>query len=229
MATIGLLTCTGGRPEAFALCERWIAAQTVPPDRWVVVDDVETPTACTMGQTVIRPEPYWQPDGPCTLGRNMLVGLDHIDADVVVIIEDDDHYDPSWLETCAACGPSELMGEGWTTYYNVQTRRWHTHGNTSHASMCATAFGYELLDDVCGIVSRMGDDPFIDCQMWHELRAHGRIMSSSHVLGIKGLSGRAGAGNGHTRSLEWSNADIPGTFLRELIGDDADAYLKFHH
>jgi len=180
-----------------------------------------------MGQTVIRRTPYWSPDGPCTLGRNMLAGLERMRTDVVCMLEDDDYYGPQWIETVAACGAHQLIGEGASTYYNVCTRHWYTHGNTSHASMCATAFGRELIDDVCEVVLSMGDKPFIDCQLWHELRAHGCIMFSSHVLGIKGLPGRPGAGNGHSRSLEWSNNDVGGNFLRELIGDDAEVYAGY--
>jgi hypothetical protein len=51
---IVLVTPTGDRPEAFALCEKYVASQTVKPDVWIVVDDGEVPAVCTMKQHYIR-------------------------------------------------------------------------------------------------------------------------------------------------------------------------------
>ena len=51
---IQLLTPTGMRPEAFALCERWMAAQTYDgPCTWFVVDDGAVPLKLT-------PPPGWR-------------------------------------------------------------------------------------------------------------------------------------------------------------------------
>jgi hypothetical protein len=66
---VTLLTVTGGRPEAWGLCKRWMAAQTVQPDRWIIVDDVgDVPEA------TIQVTPRWQP-GQNTQARNLLAGL----------------------------------------------------------------------------------------------------------------------------------------------------------
>ena len=40
---ITIVTPTGDRPLAFALCQHWMMNQTVKPDQWIVVDDGKTP------------------------------------------------------------------------------------------------------------------------------------------------------------------------------------------
>ena len=72
------ITPTGGRPEAFLLCEMWMARQTRQPDLWIVVDDVEPQTSCTMNQIHIAPTEPWN-DGPSTQHRNILLALDYIE------------------------------------------------------------------------------------------------------------------------------------------------------
>lgn len=79
-----LLTATGARPEAWALCEQWMARQDYAgPVHWVIVDDGETPQPITFSRdgwtlTVIRPLPRWK-QGMNTQCRNMLAGLEKID------------------------------------------------------------------------------------------------------------------------------------------------------
>ena len=228
--SIALLTCTGGRPEAFALAERWVAHQTRQPDQWIVVDDVEEPTELTMGQFLVRPKRLWEPGGPCTLAHNMLLGLEAITSDIVVVWEDDDYYGPDWLATVAgwlSSPESCLVGEGQTYYYHVGSRRYHRHGNLTHASLCATAFKHRMIHPVCDIIIRNGPSPFIDHQLWRRL--DGQIYDTHNVIGIKGRSGRPGAGRGHCDDGHWSNWDFTGAHLRQLIGADAEAYLPFYN
>jgi hypothetical protein len=227
--TIALLTCTGGRPDSFRLAERWVANQTRHPDQWVVVDDVEEPTELTMGQTLVRPEPFWDPDGGPTLARNMLAGLKVVDADIIVVLEDDDYYGPEWLDTVATWLTHSLtclVGESKTIYYHVTSRRHHRHGNTTHASLCATAFKRHLVKPICNIINKVAPSPFIDHQIW--ARLEGQLYDTHHVVGMKGLAGRPGAGRGHCDDGYWSNFDFTGDYLRGLIGWDANAYLDFY-
>ena len=95
-----LITPTGGRPEAFALCERWMGRQTYRGDvQWIVVDDCEEATVVTMGQTVIRPQPWWKLGAPTTQYANVRAALELVKHDKIVHIEDDDWYGPTYLET----------------------------------------------------------------------------------------------------------------------------------
>src|SRR5690606_8566975 len=75
-----LLSATGARPEAWAICERLMARQDYAgPVRWVIVDDGPEPQPVTFQRDgwvleVVRPEPYWQP-GQNTQARNLAAGL----------------------------------------------------------------------------------------------------------------------------------------------------------
>ena len=62
---ITILTPTGARPEGFALCEKYIAGQTVLQYfnlDWIVVDDCYPETKCTMGQRYVRATRDWNKD-----------------------------------------------------------------------------------------------------------------------------------------------------------------------
>jgi hypothetical protein len=225
--TIGLLTLTGGRPEAFALCERWIQGQTIGHDQWVVVDDVADATEVTMGQTVLRPEPFWH-EGERTLNRNFQAGLPEMDTDIILMIEDDDYYSPCWLETVRdhfATSDDLIVGEGWTTYYNVATLRYLCNSNNKHASLCATAFRREITTGVLAILrSLKAKSPFVDSPIWTAYRCNGTIWDTDHVIGIKGMPGRPGCGKGHRESLRWPSTDPAYNNLVAWLGEDAEVY-----
>ena len=60
-----LLTATGARPQAWAICERLMAAQDYAgPVTWIIVDDGPEPQPVTFERAgwrlvVIRPAPLW--------------------------------------------------------------------------------------------------------------------------------------------------------------------------
>lgn len=222
-----LLTATGMRPEAWALCQKFMHRQTYTgPVRWVIVDDGEQAQAVKFkkrGWTleVIRPEPFWQP-GANTHGRNLLAGLSVIGADErIVFIEDDDWYSSDWLQVVdKALGKAELVGEGFARYYNVVQRKYRMHENSQHASLCSTAIRGNALNTLRS-VCRPGIE-FIDMLLW---QAHGdrHVFKGESVVGIKGLPGRAGIGIGH-RSDFFGDIDLTGEVLESWIGADADLY-----
>ncbi len=231
MPSLTLLTPTGGRPQAWALCQRWMAAQDYAgPVRWLIVDDGEAEQPVTFDRDgwrleIIRPEPRWQP-GQNTQARNLLAGLAQVEPDSrLLIIEDDDHYAPDWLSTAsAALSAGELIGETRARYYNLTTRYWREHGNEHHASLCATGVAgpaLRMLHDCCLLPTR-----FIDLTLWRNYRGRRQLLSGHRVTGMKGLPGRAGIGIGHAQDfVRGSRPDPQGAVLRGWIGGDAEAYL----
>jgi len=222
-----LLTATGARPEAFALCERWMAAQDYPGRvRWVIVDDGPDPQHVTLARDgwtieVIRPTPLWEP-GQNTQARNLLAGLEVIGEDArVVCIEDDDHYAPGWLTHIdAELDHAELVGEGMARYYNVALRVGRQLNNMLLASLCSTAVrgrAIETLREAC-----QSSERFIDIGLWR-LHPSRHVFSGHRVTGIKGLPGRGGIGMGHRPEFS-GTPDPDGRLLREWIGDDAMHY-----
>lgn len=223
-----LLTATGARPEAFALCQRWMMRQTYAgPVRWIIVDDGPTPQPIHFKRAgweleVIHPQPLWRP-GQNTQARNLLAGLDACDASAsVLFIEDDDHYAPAWLETCAReLQHAELVGEISARYYNIASRKGRHLGNTRHSSLCSTAMRGAALDTF-RIVCSPGVK-FIDMNLWKR-HPDRHLFRGSSVTGIKGLPGRSGIGMGHRQSFTGAN-DPDLALLRQWIGNDAECYL----
>lgn len=224
---ITLLTATGARPEAWAICERLMAAQDYAGTvRWVIVDDGPEPQPVTFQRdgwcvVVIRPRPYWQP-GQNTQARNLLAGLAAIgEGERVVVIEDDDHYAPDWLSHAAAMlEQAELVGEVRARYYNVAMRRGREMGNSRHASLCCTAMRGAALETFRQACRR--SPKFIDLELWR--RHPSRHLFEGHrVTGIKGLPGRGGIGVGHRQTFQ-GTPDPDGTLLRDWIGEDARLY-----
>lgn len=223
-----LLTATGARPAAWALCERWMARQDYSgPVRWIIVDDGPEPQPVTFRRdgwqlVLVRPSPHWAP-GQNTQARNLLKGLAAVDpADNLAIIEDDDWYAPDWLSAVAAeLQHAELVGEHRARYYNVQQRRGRQLVNTGHASLCSTAMRGSALQDFADACRAR--PKFIDLELWRRPRDR-RLFGGHRVVGIKGLPGRGGIGMGHDPEFR-GEADASGALLRDWIGEDAEVYL----
>lgn len=223
-----LLTATGARPRAFALCERWMAAQDYTgPVRWLVVDDGQEPQPVAFQREgwaveVIRPAPAWKP-GQNTQARNLLAGLAHCcSTDRVVVIEDDDHYAPDWLTHVAGeLDRAELVGESHARYYNLPRRIGRQLPNAGHASLCSTAVRGRAVDALRKACQ--SSPKFIDLSLWRRFQDK-HLFGGHRVVGIKGLPGRGGIGIGHKEQFRGTH-DPDGALLKQWIGDDARAYL----
>jgi hypothetical protein len=227
-----LLTATGCRPDAWALCERWMARQTYAgPVRWVIVDDGEVMQPIAFARTgwdlvIVRPQPLWTP-GDNTQARNLLAGLACLDQRYgCVFIEDDDWYATDWLEFCAAnLRRAEIIGETRARYYNVRTRQGRELDNMNHASLCSTALrgrGYRVLEAACRTQHK-----FIDLALWSRMQSR-KLFAGHRVVGIKGLPGRGGIGVGHKDTFSGTH-DPDGVLLRSWIGSDAEVYGEPGH
>lgn len=222
-----LLTATGARPQAWAICERLMARQDYTGAvRWIIVDDGPEPQPVTFQRDgwaleVIRPTPAWKP-GKNTQAINLLAGLAHCSAtDRVVVIEDDDHYAPDWLtHVDAQMDRAELVGECRARYYSVPLKRGRQLNNAGHASLCSTAVRGRAIDALrraCQSAPK-----FIDLQLWRRF-PHRHLFGGHRVTGIKGLPGRGGIGMGHSPDFR-GTADPDGSLLRSWIGADAELY-----
>ena len=231
-STVTLVTCTGDRPEAFALCERWMARQSVRWDQWVVLCDGQEPTRCTVPLQELSywPELRGKPSMPRKLGR--AIERELIRGDVVMFIEDDDWYAPDYVEAMA--GPlafHSVVGEGKAIYYNVAWRAWKCHGNMGHASFCQTVIRRSMLRMIGGLIARGGGDPFVDGQLWKERWTNSLVLdpeiTGRRCIGIKSMPGRPGYGSGHTER-RGTIPDPKLERLRDLIGADVQHYAPFY-
>lgn len=230
--TITALTCACSRPEAWALCESYMKRQTIQPIQWLVLDDDNPKSECTLGQDYH----YW-PDlkgrGSMTKKIRRALELNLIKGDAIAFIENDDYYAPKYIERLSEWLQGfDLVGEGRAVYYNVQYRFWFDHGNLQHSSLCGTAIKrslFHVLNRSCNT-----DDPFVDWRVWRAANVRKRVydpvkQGERLVIGIKGMPGKAGYGTGHKiKDISPNVIDKDLSKLTSLIGDDAKAYEKFY-
>lgn len=222
---ISVITPTADRPRGIALCERYMARQTVQPDEWIVADGGQVPAKLTMGQIHLH-EP--SPPGAANLAANILRALDAVTGDAVVIFEDDDYYRPDHIAACVA-GLKRWSAYGCPRllYFNVEHRCWVQMANRG-AALCQTAFRAELIQDM----RRAAQDAIvagsfgIDGRFWSS-RTH-MANGAQTVIGIKGLAGTPGLGIGHRPKSKpgrrWQ-PDPEMNVLRQMIGADVENYL----
>lgn len=231
---ITVVTCAGDRPEAFALCEKYIARQTLKPFQMIVLDDGQVPLTPTLGQEYF----HWADvRGRASLVRKLrrIMTEKMVKGDALVFWEDDDWYSPDYLEWVAkGLAGYSIWGEGRALYYTVRGRYWFEHVNLTHASLCATAIrkdAYAWLLHQCTV----SEEPFLDVRLWNRTPFTTKVIDpfrnpqrKRRSVGIKAMPGRQGYGGGH-RGRDRSAKDDPD--MRELIsliGDDAQAYAPFY-
>lgn len=224
-----VLTTTGCRPLAFAICARWMARQTYAgPVRWIVVDDGEEPTnipELPEGWTVdvVRPEPFWQP-GDLTQPRNLVAGLrvaETLDAPVV-IVEDDDYYPADYLEVMARrLLAHELVGSGPQRWCNVRLQTWGEY-SASWPWTSGMAFRPSVIPHMIAIASTRA--AYIDRDGWKLWTGDKAYFADGRLVGIKGLPGRPGYMPCHHRRQ--GNNDLGLRRLRRWIGNDVEVYLR---
>lgn len=245
--TITLITPTADQPTGIALLEKYMAAQTVPFDQWIVSDDGAEKATLNMNQQHLKwPRTFEQGQ---SLASNIIRALGHANGtrmgrggDIILIIEHDDFYASNHIEVQVE-NLSNALATGCTTqrYYNVQHRCWREMKNVG-TSLCNTAFRKALISTMASAAQRAFDRRAIglDRMFWDVVMRKGFNLSGSPcmrahslhsvhtVVGIKGLPGRAGLGIGHRPQLRpgaWTQ-DRDGTQLREWTGAAAANYLE---
>lgn len=199
---VSLITCTGGRPEAFGLVEKYIASQTFKNFEWIVVDDYDVPTKCTQNQIYVRGPEAWEP-GKNTQRSNMNAALDVVQGDFIFIIEDDDFYAPNYITTMMSnFSHSSLVGISNSRYYKVDMPGYATLGNYLHASLSQTAFSRNLLSAMRAAVN--SGHFYFDIELWKAARNSQvpltLIANSILSIGVKGMPGKPGLTPGHRQN-----------------------------
>ncbi len=227
--TITAITCACTRPEAWKLCEGYMARQTRKPDQWLCLDDGEEPSVCTMGQEYYY-LPHCRGRGSMTKKLAIAFSAGLVRGDACIIFENDDYYAPAWIEWCEdKLQRLDLVGEGKALYYNVRSRWWFEHQNMRHASLCATAFKRAVYSTV--ISQALNPDPFIDDRLWRRYAGPKKVFTNTPrlVVGMKAMPGCAGYGSGHNGEPgEGCHRDSDMRKLTEQIGEDAKLYEEFY-
>jgi hypothetical protein len=225
-----LLTATADQPTGLRLLERFIAAQTLTPTQWIVIDDGDVPATVTAGQQLLR-----RSRGAATpaesLCLNLLEGVDAAPPDhALVFIEHDDYYAPGYLAAVReALAQGPIAGGRTLTYYHVGRRAWH-ECMWGMPALCQTALAPShrpmLVTVLRDCLAQQSHN--VDRNLWraYGLRP-GRIrFDGTLMVGMKGLPGRPGIGLGHQPdALRW-HPDPDGTALTALVGAELAAEYR---
>lgn len=223
-----LITPTQDRLLSFSFCTEFMQRQSYTGDvTWIICDSgqihIETPTIKNWN-IIHKKFDYINTN---TQKKNILSGLEECNFnEKTIIIEDDDFYHENWLKTISdALDEAELAGETYAKYYNLKTHTFQRHKNNRHASLCATGIkgnnAHQQLISVCNT-----DVRFIDMDLWSKFQGPKKLLfESSLVIGMKGLYGNSGLGEGHIRLRGRDSNNF--AKLRNWIGDEwTDKYIK---
>lgn len=218
-----VVTCTGGRPELFALCRRWVERQTMAPTRWLVTTDCGDHPDAPSADIVRIPDDFdvAQVGTPSRATRALVYALRLVEPDsAVVIMEDDDWYGPRYIAELMA-SPRWMSHQLSMWLYQVPSRQ---YVNVDYPMPVEGMLGFKA-----GNVSRVIE--------WILKKPRPPIDSDplpmQQLVQIKGagfgLPGRRGATKKHIpghHKLKGLHEDLDLSVFRSLLGDDADAYLR---
>lgn len=234
---VTLITTTGFRADAFALCRKYLERQTYKGKvQWIIVHDdgkyKETEPFQSIHNhnieiTDIFAKKIWRP-GINTQRNNLDEALSKIEGEYVLFWEDDDHYCVNYVEKMVALLKIfPVVGEGNAKYYNVRGKCYREMLNYSHASLCQTGFHKFQLDLVDRAIN--SGELYIDNVLWKLVRdekvPHLLFNDLNLCIGIKGMPGRSGIGTGHKPT--GYTPDGLGFKLKQWIGQDYDLYIPF--
>ncbi len=237
---IALLTPVHNRRKTFPFIEHYItrAIKGCPADweiTWIVVDDGTEPITPTCNQVYIRLEPF--PDHQYTPAKsfvyNVRTGLEYIKEykfDYVHFIEDDDWRSAESLFFYQSLFNSQqyhAVGEGNAIYYHIPTRKYRLHNNSQHASLCQTAISKKGLEIMLDVIYNLEQPTYLlDLFFWQKLNYRNRnlSMTTSHVIGLKGLTPGNGIGAGHCPDWYRQTDNEKREQLQSWIGKDVQLY-----
>lgn len=219
---ITVITPTCDRPFGIRLAEKYMARQTVKPDQWIVADGGQRRAELTMGQCHIHRA---SPPGPKNLAGNMQIALSEAARDFIIVMEDDDWYDPRHIEACiAGLDRADAYGCSTLLYYHVGWRQYRRMANRG-AALCQTAFRAAIKGRMESAIAQAvaAGDYGIDGRFWQGMEE--KASGAQTVIGIKGLPGTKGLGVGHRESRMWQD-DANLSILKGWIGDDWREYAQ---
>lgn len=235
MPEIVLITPTGGRPEAFVMCQQMIQTQTVSPYRWIIIDD--SPNALDRPTTVIGEvmcaDKKWAP-GHNTQRENLNQAFETIGEPspdrLIFFIEDDDYYNSKYLEVMSGyLAHINFVGISDSRYYNLMIPGYKYMRNFSHSSLANTGFRDTERNRDLVMQAINSGHYYIDIELWkqvHSRRITNVLVSHTNLsIGIKGLPGRRGLGAGHSREGYFLDEDL--SVLENWLDGDAFMYNKF--
>lgn len=240
LADYTIVTPTGDRAVAFNRCMDMVAAQTVQPRQWVIVDDGVIP----LTEQVVLPEwvsyvrrvPH-PADPPHTLSSNMSAALEHVVSDKVLIFEDDDWYAPEYAAFLLPfLEDHDLVGLNKIRYYLLGAALWKTGTPPRHTAFAQSAFrrghAWAHLLAVCQTnFPEVRERGVLDRYWWHSFEGDKHLIADHPGLhlGLKGGFGRTGLAEGHLQTDPGYMPDADRRYLQEALGPDIARYSRWQN
>jgi hypothetical protein len=158
-----------------------------------------------------------------------LVKERHPNAELVIFIEDDDWYSPSYIEifydAWNKADRPEIFGVGETYYYHIQSRLIYHEKHPKRASAFCTGVSLKILEKM----NWPSDDySFVDIEMWSQLSGNTFMVDPPIAIGMKGhREGNFFGGAGHNdnlrgynkqdKNLAWISSMINGKYSMDML------------
>jgi glycosyltransferase involved in cell wall biosynthesis len=223
---ITVITCTGDRPEAFALLQRWMKNQMMVPKQWIVVDDGIEPLYPVREYEYIRREPT-KDDYAHTLCLNFERALENVKYDKIIVMEDDDWYSPVYIDYMSQLlDKADLVGLGNLIFYYPSIRKYMEKATVKQPAFAQTAFRKNLIPiikQICDGASKDFDlcgKGLIDSKLWaHSLDIYKRDRAVRLTTSLK-------IANGHIVPKGTIFRDpIPGGIIRRAEKKNGAEYI----
>ena len=225
------ITCTGDRPEQFAICHQLMTRQNLKPDMWIIVDDGKESLqkdGLPEYAHYIRRTPLAN-DPAHTLVPNLKIALRYVQPNArVVFIEDDDFYPADWLERASdALLAVDLAGCD-SRYYQLGENRWKIFAEEKSV-LANTALKGRALRTLRQVIAR-NNAWDVDMRLWKTFtgKKDNKILEVKNKLHPVGLKMWKTGRPGQTKS--WKSRenfidDPDRTKLKEWAGNDIAFYL----
>jgi hypothetical protein len=202
----------GDRPNLLDNCLRMMDAQTKQPDAVALINEPPKSDACD-------------------ITYRYRIGYDQLrdkNLDCILLIENDDWYDPRYIEriveTWVENGKPDLLGYNYTIYYHIHLKRWMRFEHHNRASAMNTLIKPDMNFSWCPDHER-----YTDIWLWHkcpEIHSRKIVEPLTHLcMGIKHGIGMAGGEFHSTYLNRYKNHDDNHDFLKTFMDPES---LKFY-
>jgi len=204
------------RPEFLQNCLRMINNQIVKPHIIEIVND-PPPENFLLGNKIMK--------NVCDITYRYRIGYERLKnkgLDIIALIENDDWYHPTYLETMlskwVAVGKPDLLGHDYTTYYHIKEFAHFNMNHKTRSSAMNTFIKPDLNINWC-----YDGEAYTDLHLWLKCGLSKHIFHpEKHIcLGIKHGEGFCGGVNHTTKMERYINKDIDKKFLRTVMDDDS--------
>lgn len=189
------------RPQFLRHCLRMIGRQSLKPDFVFVVNYEPTSEEFDLTQRV----------------RKGFEILKNKGSDVILIMENDDYYRETYIETMVrefiSAGEPFIFGTDFTIYYHVKKREFRKLVHSGRASLMNT-----LLRIDAPIIWPSDSEIYLDLFLWSQINGKTFTPKENISLGIKHGVGLCG-GSGHN-GMRFDNQDFNFKFLKSVVDEE---------